>query len=171
MKIDNSITQTTSGVFTSVALGFLRDSIGIMIPWLIVMFMVIITDLIAGVRKSIKFGVDVSPSTAFRETMGKMVTYFSFVFMVCLIDSAAEGNSNIARWCCLLIIAVEGGSIISNILKPHGIDISAASILKFIFMQTPLKPTKEEADDIIKESRLEKMRKKENDKWNHKKKN
>ena len=68
MKIDNTITQTTSGLFTPVAIGFIQNSIQMMIPWLIVMFVVIITDLISGIRKSIKLGVEISPSTAFRET-------------------------------------------------------------------------------------------------------
>lgn len=168
MKLDSTVTQTTSGVFTPIAMGFIMDSIALMIPWLIVMFAVIVTDLIAGIRKSIKLGVDVSPSTAFRETMGKMVTYFSWVVMVCLVEAAVGDETDIAKWACLLIIALEGGSIVSNLFKPHGIDISATAVLKFFFMRTPLGASKEEADEILCESKLEQMRKKEHDKWNHK---
>lgn len=166
MKLDNTVTQTTSGLFTPIAVGFIQNSIGIMIPWLIVMFAVIITDLISGIRKSVKLGVEVSPSTAFRETMGKMVTYFAWVIMVCLIDAASEGGTTFAKWACMLVIGIEGGSIVSNILKPHGIDISTRSIIKFIFMRSPLHPSEEEADDLIKESRIKKLREKEHEKWN-----
>ena len=170
MKLGSTVTQTTSGVFTPIAMSFIMDSIAIMIPWLIVMFAVIVTDLIAGVRKSIKLGVDVSPSTAFRETIGKMVTYFAWVVMVCLVEAAVGKGEGIAKWACLLVISVEGGSIVSNILKPHGIDISASAILKFFFMRTPLQPSKEEADEIITDSKIEQLRKKEHEKWNHKNK-
>lgn len=170
MKFDNAVTQTTSGVFTPIAMSFIMDSIAIMIPWLIVMFAVIVTDLIAGVRKSIKIGVDVSPSTAFRETMGKMVTYFAWVIMVCLVEAAVGRGEGIAKWACLLVIAVEGGSIVSNLLKPYGIDISTRSVLKFFFMRSPLHPSEEEAEELIKEDRIEQLRQREHEKWNHKSK-
>ena len=168
MKLDNTITQTTSGLFTPIAVGFIQNSIQMMIPWLIVMFVVILTDLISGIRKSIKLEVEVSPSTAFRETMGKMVTYFSWVIMVCLVDVAMGGNATAAKWGCLLVIAIEGGSIVSNLLKPHGIDISTRSVLKFFFMRSPLHPSEEEAEELIKEDRIEQLRQREHEKWNHK---
>lgn len=170
MKIDNTITQTTSGLFTPIAVGFIQNSIKMMIPWLIAMFVVIITDLISGIRKSIKLDVEVSPSTAFRETMGKMVTYFSWVIMVCLVDVAMGGNATTAKWGCLLVIAIEGGSIIGNILKPYGIEISLKGILRVIFMRSPLNVSQEEADQVIREKKIEQIRKNEHDKWNHKNK-
>jgi phage-related holin len=168
MKLDNTVTQTTSGVFMPIAAGFIQDSIKVMIPWLIVMFTVIITDLVSGIRKSVKLGVDVSPSTAFRETMGKMVTYFAWVIMVCLLDVAIDGSTTLAKWACLLVIAIEGGSIIGNILKPYGVGISLKNILKFILMRSPLHASQEEADTVLHEERVERIRKKEHDKWNHK---
>jgi len=170
MKLDSAVTQTTSSVFTSIALSFLWDSIGIMIPWLIVMFAVIVTDLISGIRKSLKFDIDVALSSAVRRTMGKMVTYFSWVVMVCLVESAVGDNSDIAKWACLLVIAMEVGSIISNLLKPHGIDISASAVLKFFVMHTPIGPSREEADEIIVDSNLEQLREKEREKWKHRSK-
>jgi phage-related holin len=170
MKLDNAITQTTSGLFTPIAIGFIQNSIQIMIPWLIVMFVVILTDLISGIRKSTKLGVEVSPSTAFRETMGKMVTYFSWVIMVCLVDVAMGGNATAAKWGCLLVIAIEGGSIVSNILKPHGVEVSLNGILRVILMRSPLNASQEEAEQVIREKKIEQIRKKEHDKWNHKKK-
>lgn len=168
MKMDNTITQTTSGLFTPVAIGFIQNSIHMMIPWLIVMFVVIITDLISGIRKSIKLGVEVSPSTAFRETMGKIVTYFSWVIMVCLVDVAMGGNATASKWGCLLVIAIEGGSIVSNILKPYGVEISMKGILRVIFMRSPLNASQEEAEQVIRDKKIEQIRKKEHEKWNHK---
>ena len=168
MKLDNTITQTTSGLFTPVAVGFIQNSIQMMIPWLIVMFVVILTDLISGIRKSLKLGVEVSPSTAFRETMGKMVTYFSWVIMVCLVDVAMGGNATAAKWGCLIVIGIEGGSIVGNILKPYGIEISLKSILRVIFMRSPLNASQKEANQVIRDKKIEQIRKKEHEKWNHK---
>lgn len=167
MKLDSTVTQTTSGVFTPIAVGFIQNSITMMIPWLIVMFVVIITDLIFGIRKSIKLGVEVSPSTAFRETMGKMVTYFAWVIMVCLVDVAMGGNATAAKWGCLLVIAIEVGSIISNLVKPYGIEISLKGVLRFIFMRSPLNASQEEAEQVIRDKKIEHIRQKEQDKWNH----
>ena len=170
MKLDNTITQITSGVFTPVAIGFIQNSIQMMIPWLIVMFVVVLTDLISGIRKSLILGVEVSPSTAFRETMGKMVTYFSWVIMVCLVDVAMGGNATAAKWGCLLVIVIEGVSIVGNILKPKGIEISLKGILRVIFMRSPLNASQEEAEQVIRDKKIEQIRNREHDKWNHKNK-
>lgn len=166
MRLSDGVVQTTAGVFTPVAVGFVANAIQMMIPWLIVMFAVIITDLISGIRKSIKLGVDVSPSTAFRETMGKMVTYFAWAVMVCLVDVASGGDGGAAKWGCLLIIGIEAGSIVSNIVKPYGLDISLRGIIKVIFARSPLGISSEEADSIVKKANIRKARRKENNKWN-----
>ena len=55
--------------------------------------------------------------------------------------------------------------MISNLFRPYGIVISAKGILKLIMKRTPLAPTDEEAEEIIKEAK-----KHEDKKWNRKKK-
>ena len=165
MKINTTVMMTACGTLTPVASAFIGDAIIVMLPWLMAMFSVILADLISGVRKSKKLKVRVSWTTAARETMGKMVTYLSFVMAAAMIDVAANGNAMIARWGCLIVCALEGGSVISNLFRPYGIVISAKGILKLIMKRTPLAPTDEEAEEIIKEAK-----KHEDKKWNRKKK-
>ena len=165
MKINTTVTMAAGGALTPVASAFIGDTIYVMLPWLMTMFSIILADLISGVRKSKKLNVRVSWTTAARETMGKMVTYFSFVLAAAMIDVAANGNAVIARWVCLIVCALEGGSVLSNILKPYGIIISPKGVMKFILKRTPLAPTDEEAEEIIKEAK-----KHEDKKWNRKKK-
>lgn len=160
MRISNSLVMMTSGIFTPIAMAFIQKSINIMMPWLFVMFAVILTDLFAGLRKSHKLRIHISPTTALRETFGKTVVYFAFVMMVAMIDVAANGNTTIAKWACLVICALEGGSILSNILKPYGIIISPDGILKAFLKRTPLSIGDDEADEIVK------VIEEEDKKWN-----
>lgn len=160
MKIPEPVTQGASWVLTPIALAFIQQSIIIMIPWLIATFAVIIADLASGIRKSHLLGVHVSPSTAIRETLSKILTYFSFILAVAMIDVAAEGGMAIAKWSCLFIMCVEGCSVVSNILKPSGVQVSLKGVLKMILKRTPLGIGDEEADEIIKTA------KREDKKWN-----
>ena len=162
MKISNQVITTTSSVFTPVAVAFIEKTIVTMLPWLMVMFAVIITDLVSGIRKSHKLRIHISPTTALRETFGKSIVYFSFVMMVAMIDVAANGGTAIAKWACLGICALEGGSIVSNIAKPYGIIISPKGLLKLLLKRSPLGIGDEEADEIIR------VRNMEDAKWNNK---
>lgn len=163
MKIPEPIVMMASGGVTSIAGLYLQQSVEVMTPWLMATFAVIIADLVAGIRKSHLLGVHVSPSTAFRETMGKVVVYFAFVMTAALVDVAAQGNLKIAKWCCLFIMTVEGGSVASNILKPSGVTISLKGLLKLLLKRSPLGIGDEEADEIIKTAR------REDRKWNSRK--
>lgn len=160
MKIPEQVSQGASWVFTPVAIAFIQQSIVIMIPWLIATFAVVLADLMSGIRKSRLLGVHVSPSTAIRETCGKIVTYFSFILAVAMIDVAAEGEMAIAKWSCLFIMGVEGCSVLSNILKPSGVQVSLKAVLKILLKRSPLGIGDEEADEIIKTARREDL------KWN-----
>ena len=152
MKIPEPVVMTASGGVTTIAGLFLQQSIEIMVPWLIATFAVVIADLAAGIRKSHLLGVHVSPSTAFRETMGKVVVYFAFVMTAAMIDVAADGGLLIAKWCCLFVMLIEGG-----------ITLSLKALLKFFLKRSPLGIGDEEADEIIRAAR------RENDKWNKRK--
>lgn len=132
-----------------------------------VMLAVVACDLIAGIRKSVKLGVHVSWSMAFRETMGKMVVYVAFVLMVAMIDAASSHSFNIAMWGCLFICALEGGSIISNFLKPYGVDITPRSIARFFTMKVA-NATAEEADELVSGDVVDSIRKREKDRWEKK---
>jgi phage-related holin len=169
MKIPQGVVNTTAGLFTPAAIMFLHDAINGMIPWIITMFFVVIADLIAGVRKSLKLGIHVSVTMAFRETMGKLVTYTAFVLMVCMIDSASNHTMALAKWGCLFIALLEGISIISNILKPMGIDLSMKSFLK-IFAKKVVDVDSEDAAELVgDDTTLQAIRERERERWERRK--
>lgn len=148
MRIPASIVNLTCGIFTPLAMAFLQDSLTTMLPWLMVMFVVVVTDLMFGVRKSLKLNIHVSVSMAIRETMGKLLVYTSFVIMVCMIEVATRHALKVAMWACLLICAIEGCSIIGNMLKPYGIELSLKNVLK-AFIGKVADVDKETADSIV----------------------
>ena len=64
--------------------------------------------------------------------MGKMVTYFSVVLMLVILNLAMGGGYNIDKLGVLFVCLIEACSIVSNILRPRGIHINlgvAISIL------------------------------------------
>ena len=127
--MEKSIAVTaTEGGYSVIFATFLQESIGHMIPWLVVAFCVIICDLVVGLRKCLLMGEEVRFSSACRKTLGKLVTYFMFVVMMVVIDVAAHGNGEIDKWACLLVCFIEFTSVISNILKPKGININLIEI-------------------------------------------
>lgn len=133
MEDKGIISGTIHGGFASVAMAFISESLSHMIPWLIVSMVVILTDLAFGVRKCLLMGEEVRFSRAVRDTMGKMVTYFAFVCMVCMITVAADIGFKLDIYSCLLICFIELCSIISNILKPKGININIIGALRLFF--------------------------------------
>lgn len=164
MKIPQAATNTASGLFVPMAAVFLQDTFRTMLPWIMVMLSVVLCDLIAGIRKSLKLGIHVSWSMAFRETMGKMVTYVAFVMMVAMIDAASGHSYNVALWGCLFICALEGGSILSNILKPYGIDITPKGIVLF-FSSRLLHTSDAESSMLVDDAGLEHIRERERGRW------
>lgn len=150
---ESNLTQIAyHGGFASIASAFIIESLQHIIIWLIVMLGVILCDLICGVRKSYLMGENVRFSKAVRLTLGKMVTYFAFVVMVCMIQVAAQTLFQIDLWACLLVCVIEGVSIISNILKPKGINISFVDVLK-VAGKKVAKVDDADIDKVIKKSR------------------
>lgn len=167
MKFSPILVYISCSLVTPIALGFLQDTVKIMIPWIIVMVTIVICDLVAGIRKSLKLGVHVSPSTAIRETMGKLLVYCSFVLVVSMLNVASGDGLDIAKWFCLAISGLEIGSIISNILRPYGVTISLKGLLKFI-MAKATQSSMEEMDEVVKRDNIRRVREYEHDKWNRK---
>lgn len=126
------ITASESGYYAILA-GFLNESLGHILPWMIVSAAVILCDLVVGIRKSLIMGEEVRFSSACRRTMGKMVSYFMFVIMVAVIDVAAHGGGIIDKWACLAVCLIEFSSIMSNILKPKGYDINLVKLIAVVF--------------------------------------
>ena len=124
--------NTIQGSFAGIASAFISQTLEHMIPWLMASAAVILCDLAFGVRKSLLMGEEVRFSRAVRNTMGKMVTYFAFVVMVCMICVASGEQYKIDIWACLLVCFIEGCSIIGNILKPKGINFNLLGALNEI---------------------------------------
>lgn len=127
------INYSVEGGYTAILAAFLQESVGHMIPWLVVAASVILCDLVVGIRKSWMMGEQVRFSSACRRTMGKMVSYFIFVIMVAAIDVAADGGGSIDKWACLAVCLIEFSSIMSNILKPKGYDFNLVKLLSVVF--------------------------------------
>jgi phage-related holin len=168
MEIGSRTANGAGALVSATVFPLIDQTLKLMIPWLIAMFLVITVDLIAGIRKSLKLGIHISVSNALRNTMGKMVTYFSFVIMVCVIDVAAGTNSYVAKWSCLFICAIEGLSIVGNILKPYGIDLSLKGIIK-IFARHAIGMADEEINDVVRDEKIDVIRRQEKEKWDKKK--
>ena len=152
--VKDSITQGVSSGFAAVATAFIKESLSHMVPWLIVSCAVIICDLCFGIRKSICMQEEVRVSKAIRRTMGKMVTYFSFVCMVCMINVAAGNDYAIDKWSCLLVCFIEFCSIISNILKPKGYNLNV-KVLVSVLLGRILKTDKRDFENGIENDNKE----------------
>ena len=132
--MEKSILATaTEGGYSALFAAFLNESIGHIIPWMVATFFVILCDLVVGIRKCLLMGDEVRFSSACRRTIGKMVSYFTFVIMVAVIDVAAHGGGVIDKWACLAVCLIEFSSIISNILKPKGYDINLIKLIAVLF--------------------------------------
>lgn len=157
MKIPHNMVLLASGIIIPTAFAFLQEALIVMVPWIITMFFVILADLAAGVWKSYKLGIELRFSRGLRETMGKLLVYFAFVCMVACINVAYKGEFQFAKWAAGIVIAIEFGSIIGNLLKPHGINISLSAIIKAILQKSPLPLTCEQADAIVQEKNIEEI--------------
>lgn len=151
---EKAIHQVTAGIFAPIAGSFVIDSLQMMIPWLIAMFCVIICDLVTGVRKSLLMNEQIRFSRAWRATMGKMVTYFSFVVMVVMIQKASGMSVRIDTYACLFVCFIEGCSIISNILKPKGYNINLVAAIS-VFAKKVFCVDKEDMGDVITKDKEE----------------
>lgn len=166
VKIPTWIMSLSCGVFSTVTIGYLNDALDTMIPWLLAMLGVVVADLVAGLRKSLKLGIHISWSMAFRNTMGKMVTYVAFVMMVAMIETACGHQYRIAMWGCLFICLLEGGSILSNLVKPYGIDVTPTSILEFAVRLFSQKVIKVEGEDFHgDEHTMDEIKERERGRW------
>lgn len=151
MDAKATITHGATATVASVAPAFIQDSLSHMVPWLIATAAVIACDLAFGIRKSLLMQEDIRFSKAVRRTMGKMVTYFAFVCMVCMVEVAAGSQFGIDRWACLLVCFIEFCSVVSNILAPKGY---AFNLKKFLVLLAgkALRESKEELEDVIEKT-------------------
>ena len=155
------VTQIASGTLIPILMAFLEESLVVMVPWLITMFTVIVADLAAGLWKCYKLDIPIRFSRAFRETFGKCVVYFAFILMACCINAAANSDFNWAKWLTMFIILFEIGSMISNFLKPHGINLSMNAFIKAILTHSALPFSCPNVDELLEKEDGEKIRQEE----------
>lgn len=123
---------------------FVEEALRDIAVWLAVMLAAIVADLAAGTYKVVKRGGRLRVSKGLRDTMGKVAVYFSFVVAAVFAEKAA--GIGLARWACLMVIAGEGLSIASNLLKAHGFELDVAALLRAAGKKAGV----EAADRIVK---------------------
>ena len=119
-----------NGTFTVVVGDLFSNGVQHTMPWLIAMTLVVVVDLLTGLRKCWMLGIDIRWSKGYRATLSKLVCYWAFACGAVMVQEACNNAYNIAMWACLSVIAIEGISIIGNILKPHGYTINLQALAK-----------------------------------------
>ena len=116
-------TDTTSivvqGGAATLAVAFLRDTLDLAFPFLIVAGVVILVDLFFGVQAAHKRGEEVRASKAIRRTIGKAVEYLSWVILGATLGVAFEWPP-LSKIIIGVAISIELLSIVSNWLSLHG---------------------------------------------------
>lgn len=165
MKTKYIIVQLTSGALIPILMEFLGKALEQMIPWFIAMLSVIIADLVSGLWKSLKLNIPVRFSKACRETMGKMIVYFAFVMMAACINVAEKEEFDWCRWVALFVIVIEFGSMASNVLKPHGVNISLSAIIRAFLHHSLKELSCPEIEDIVQREDIKDIREQELEKY------
>ena len=154
--VKEAVGHGVTGTFAALAPAFIQESLSHMVPWLIASAAVIVCDFCFGLRKSLMTGDEIRISKAVRRTLGKMVTYFAFVCMVCMVEVAAGGGYGIDKWACLLVCFIEFCSIVSNILKPKGYTFNVKKLFAVLAGKV-LREEKEELEGILEKDEGEKQ--------------
>lgn len=121
-----------NGTFAVVVGDLFSNGVQHTMPWLVAMTLVVVVDLLTGLRKCWMLGDAIRWSKGYRATLSKLVCYWAFACGAVMVQEACDNAYPIAMWACLSVIAIEGVSIVGNILKPHGIDINIANLIKAI---------------------------------------
>lgn len=119
--------------FAAVFSGIFVQALEPLVNWLLVMTFIIIADLASGIRKHYLLrDEEIRFSKGVRDTMGKFVTYYSFVVAFVMLDIASVHEYHIDKWACLAVCFIESISIMNNILKPHGLQLSLQGIMRVL---------------------------------------
>ena len=121
-----------NGTFAVIVGDLFSNGVQHTMPWLIAMTLVVVVDLLTGLRKCWMLGIDIRWSKGYRATLSKLVCYWAFACCAVMVQEACNNAYNIAMWACLSVIAIEGISIVGNILKPHGYSINLQALAKNI---------------------------------------
>lgn len=135
-----------NGGFAAVFSGIFVQALEPLVNWLLVMTFIIIADLASGIRKHYLLQDEpIRFSKGVRDTMGKFVTYYSFVVAFVMIEIASDHSFHIDRWACLAVCGIESFSIANNLLKPHGLQLSLQGLMRVLGKKVDI-----DADEIVK---------------------
>lgn len=127
------VSEAVAGGFTAIVSAIYQQGVEQSLPWIVAMTCVVLVDLATGMRKVWLMGVEkLRWSKGVRCTMSKLVTYWAFAVGAVMVDYASGCEYAIAKWACLLVCAIEGCSIIGNILRPHNVEINVFKLIKNI---------------------------------------
>lgn len=143
-----------NGGFAAVFSGIFVEALEPLVNWLLVMTFIIIADLASGIRKHYLLGDEpIRFSKGVRNTMGKTVTYYSFVIAFVMLEIASKHAYNIDKWACLAVCGIESFSIANNLLKPHGLQLSLQGILNAFGKKVDV-----DTSEIVKETKKRKTK-------------
>lgn len=144
----------TQGSVATTAVAFLHLAVLRMIPYSVPAVVLLLLDLVYGVRGARFRGEKVRLSTAIRRTLTKAFTYICWIILASTIGIAF--NQNWLEWGVLgLVYLNEFASIVSNYLDTKGIDFSILNLWRLIIRKgadkVGVEVSKEEAAELITE--------------------
>ena len=118
------------GVATTAVI-FLQQSVLNMIPFLFIAFILILVDLLFGIKAARKRGEKIRPSRALRRTVGKTVEYVCWVILASTLSVAFD--TRVIEWVILgIIMGNEVLSVITNYFEIHGYKLKGLNIFKIV---------------------------------------
>lgn len=135
-----------NGGFAAVFSGIFVQALEPLVNWLLVMTFIIIADLVSSIRKHYLLQDEpIRFSKGVRDTMGKFVTYYSFVVAFVMLEIASGHVYHIDKWACMTVCAIESFSIVNNLLKPHGLQLSLRGLMRVLGKKVDV-----DIDEIVK---------------------
>lgn len=142
------------GSIATTAVAFLRAAVLRMIPYSVPALVLLLLDLVYGIKGARSRGEKVRTSTALRRTLTKMFTYICWIILASTLALAFEQEW--LEWVVLgLVYANEFASIVSNYLDTKGLDFSLLALWRLMLRKAGSKVgvevTKEDAEELIHE--------------------
>lgn len=125
------LTLLFSTVIGNACISYFEESAIMAISWYIPIICAVFCDLVSGIRASIWRGEEIKFSHGMRRLVSKLLVYFLWVVTSVTIAHQYE-NDAACNWLMGVVLAVEVGSCISNILEPHGIKINLNAVLEWL---------------------------------------
>lgn len=141
------------GSTTATFVAFLQASILRMVPYAVPGLMLVVLDLIFGIRAAKARGERVRISTALRRTLTKTFSYLCFIILASTLAIAFE-----KEWIEVVVLGMvyanEFASIIGNYLETKGLHLSMIALYRLIFKKAGqhagVEISDEEAQEILK---------------------